>query len=70
MKQFIYVSFIFLGFGIIFAQQASDYFPEHPDVRWEYKATVLDSLNNPIDSLHYYRHDLFFDEANFESQAC
>jgi len=68
VKKLIYFNFLIFILGISFAQQASDYFPEYPDVRWEYKATALDSLNNVIDSLTYYRHDLFFDEADFEGK--
>jgi hypothetical protein len=68
MKKFIYIFLTILSLEIILAQQASDYFPENPEVRWEYKATVLDSLNNQIDSLTYYRHDLFFNEAIFEGK--
>ncbi|MGB5849610.1 MAG: T9SS type A sorting domain-containing protein [Ignavibacteriaceae bacterium] len=67
MKKLIYIYFLFFSFGIIFAQQASDYFP--PDCpRWEYKITVLDSLSNEIDSLSYYRHDLVIDESVFEGR--
>jgi len=68
MKNFIYIFFLFFGFGIIYAQQASDYFPEQAYARWEYKITVLDSLSNEIDSLHYFRHDKFIDETLFEGK--
>jgi hypothetical protein len=68
MKKFIYIFFLFFGFGIIYAQQASDYFPEYPYAWWEYKITVLDSLSNEIDSLSYYRHDKVIDEAFFEGK--
>jgi hypothetical protein len=68
MKKFIYIYFLFFGFGIIYAQQASDYFPEYPYAWWEYKITVLDSLSNEIDSLSYYRHDKVIDEAFFEGK--
>jgi hypothetical protein len=68
MKKLIFINLLIFSLGLSLAQQASDYFPEYPDVRWEYKATVLDSLNNKIDSLQYYRYDLFFDEAEFEGK--
>ncbi|MFC2119857.1 T9SS type A sorting domain-containing protein [Bacteroidota bacterium] len=68
MKKFIYIYFLFFSFGIINAQQASDYFPEYPYAWWEYKITVLDSLSNEIDSLSYYRHDKVIDETFFEGK--
>ena len=68
MKKFIYIYLLFFSFGIIYAQQASDYFPEQPYARWEYKITVLDSLSNEIDSLSYYRHDKIIDETFFEGK--
>jgi len=68
MKKFIYIYFLFLSFGIIYAQQASDYFPDYPYAWWEYKITVLDSLSNEIDSLSYYRHDKIIDETIFEGK--
>jgi len=67
MKKFIYIYLLFFSFGIIYAQQASDYFPQDCP-RWEYKITVLDSLSNEIDSLSYYRHDLVIDESIFEGK--
>jgi len=68
MKKFIYIYFLFFSFGIIYAQQASDYFPDYPYAWWEYKITVLDSLSNEIDSLTYYRHDKVIDETFFEGK--
>jgi hypothetical protein len=54
--------------GIIYPQQASDFFPDQTDFRWEYKVTPLDSSNNEIDELHYFRHELFMDETDFEGK--
>jgi hypothetical protein len=68
MKKFKYIFLLFFSFGINYAQQASDYFPEYPYAWWEYKITVLDSLSNEIDSLSYYRHDKIIDEAIFEGK--
>jgi hypothetical protein len=68
MKKFIYINLLYFSFGIVHAQQASDYFPEQPCVRWEYKVTTLDSLNNEIDSSYFYKHDLFVTESNFEGK--
>ena len=68
MKKFIYIILFLSGFELILGQQASDYFPEQPEVRWEYKVTPLDSSNNEIDTLSYYRHDKFFVEADFDGK--
>jgi hypothetical protein len=68
MKKLIYIYSLFLSLGINYAQQASDYFPEYPYARWEYKITVLDSLSNEIDSLSYYRHDKIIDETIFKGK--
>ena len=54
--------------GIIYSQQAGDYFPDQTDFRWEYKVTPLDSSNNEIDELRYFRHELFTDETDFEGK--
>ena len=67
MKKLIYTICILFSLGINLAQQASDYFPT-TCARWEYKVTPLDSLNNEIDSLYYFRHDYFFDETYFEGK--
>jgi len=67
MKKFIYIYLLFSSFVIINAQQASDYFPNNC-ARWEYKVTPLDSLNNEIDSLYYFRHDMLFGEINIDGK--
>jgi len=67
MKKLIYTICILFSIGITLAQQASDYFPT-TCARWEYKVTPLDSLNNEIDSLYYFRHDFFFEETYFEGK--
>ncbi|MBT8387693.1 MAG: T9SS type A sorting domain-containing protein [Ignavibacteria bacterium] len=68
MKKLIYISCVVFTISITFAQQASDYFPERPNAWWEYKITPLDSLNNAIDSLYYFRHDKLMDETIFEGK--
>jgi len=68
MKKFIYINLLFFSFGIIYAQQASDYFPEQPGLRWEYKVIPLDSLNNEINSLTFYRHDLFTNISDYNNK--
>ena len=68
MKKLIYTIAILFSMVTSLAQQASDYFPEQPYARWEYKITVLDSLSNEIDSLSYYKHDKIIDETIFEGK--
>jgi len=68
MKKFIYIYLLFFSFGIINAQQASDYFPEQPGMRWEYKVIPLDSANNEINSLTFYRHDLFTNISDYNNK--
>ena len=66
MKKKIFLTLIAFNFGIIYAQQASDYFTVNPGLRWQFISTPLDSLSNEIDSLEYHRWDLFISEAEFE----
>ncbi len=68
MKRFIYFLLLLIIFENNHAQQASDYFPEQPGLRWEYQVTPLDSVNNEIETLRYYRHDLFITESNYEGK--
>jgi hypothetical protein len=68
MRQLIIIITLILSVWIIYAQQAGDSFSAQPDVKWEYKVTVFDSLNNGVDSLYYYKHDLFFEEIDFEGK--
>ena len=69
MKKFGSFYVLIWGLGIIYAQQASNYFPQQPGWKWEYKVTPLDSLNNEITDLRYFRHELFLGEENFESKS-
>jgi len=68
MKRFSYFLLLLTISENIYAQQASDYFPEQPGWRWEYTLTPLDSVNNEIETLRYYRHDLFVTESNYEGK--
>ena len=68
MKKIFYIILLLLSFGLCFAQQASDYFPEYPLAWWEYRITPLDSLNNEIDSLYYFRQDLFITEDYYDGK--
>jgi hypothetical protein len=51
-----------------FAQQASDYFPHQTGFLWNYEITPLDSLNNSIDSLTFFRVDSFTTTANYQGK--
>ena len=65
MKTFL-LSIVFILTGTaVFAQQASDYFPQQTGYRWDYKVVPLDSANNEIDSLTYFRVDSFAVNTNF-----
>ncbi|MBT8387308.1 MAG: hypothetical protein KJO12_07835, partial [Ignavibacteria bacterium] len=50
--------------GFSLAQQASGYFPSQTGFTWKYHVTPLDSANNGIDPLAFYRADSF---ANVEN---
>ncbi len=67
MKKLIFTVILVINSGISAAQPAGDYFPPAP-CRWEYKVTPLDSLNNEIDTLYYFRHDLFFGQIDLEGR--
>lgn len=56
---------ILILYSLTFAQQASDYFPAQTGYQWNYKVIPLDSANNEIDSLTYFRADSFAVTANF-----
>ena len=66
MKQFLL--FIVICTNIYFAQQASQYFPSNVGYQWYFKETPLDSLDNPIDSLSFYRIDTFAVETVFNNK--
>ncbi len=65
MKSIILFIFLTVAGTAVFAQQAQDYFPLQTGYRWNYKVIPLDSMNNEIDSLTYYRVDSFAVAANF-----
>ncbi len=64
MKLFL-LSIILAFSSLSIAQQASDYFPAQTGYQWNYKVTPLDSANNEIDSLSYFRADSFAVTSNF-----
>jgi len=65
----IYTIFLLFLLPIIsFAQQASDYFPTQTGFEWKFKATPLDSANNPIPAQAQYRIDSFATVANYQGR--
>lgn len=65
MKKLITLLCLLLLAGFSTAQQASDYFPSQTGFEWKFKATPLDSTNNPLTSQAVYRIDSFATVANF-----
>ncbi len=69
MKKIILLVLFALAGSLSFAQQASDYFPQDQGYRWDYKVIPLDSANNEIDSLTYFRVDSFAVVTNFMGRS-
>jgi hypothetical protein len=65
MKRIILSILLTFAGSFGFAQQAGDYFPQSQGFRWDYKVIPLDSANNEIDSLTYFRVDSFAVVTNF-----
>jgi hypothetical protein len=55
---------LFCGFSL--AQQASEYFPAQTGFTWQYLSTPLDSTNNGINQLAFYRADSFANVADYK----
>ena len=69
MKYFYFLLFtVVFSFYSGFAQQASDYFPQQTGFMWNYEVTPLDSLNNPVDSLTFFRVDSFTTTADYQGK--
>ena len=69
MKYFYFLLLtIFVNINSGFAQQASDYFPQQTGFMWNYELTPLDSINNPVDSLTFFRVDSFATTANYQGK--
>jgi hypothetical protein len=51
-----------------FPQQAQDYFPSEPGYKWNYRVTPLDSLNNELNELAFYRMDSSAFIADYEGR--
>ncbi len=60
MKKYfiIIISMFIIGYNS-FAQDASSFFPGNTGYSWDFKVIPLDSLNNEINSLSYYKTDSF-----------
>ena len=65
MKLFVYTLCFLYGIGNMNAQQASDYFPDQTGFMWSYMVTPLDSSNNQVDSLIFFRQDSFAVTTNY-----
>lgn len=59
MKRIVLFYLTVFSFTGIFAQSSLDYFPSTQGRVWYYNQSVLDSMNNPIDSLSFYIADSF-----------
>ena len=64
----IFINIFTLCVSTIYPQQASDFFPDQTNFRWEFKVTPLDSANNEINVLTYFRHELYINENVFEGR--
>lgn len=58
MKRFL-ILFAIVFSQLNFSQQASQFFPTNLSFVWNYKVTPLDSLNNPLTQLEFFRKDSF-----------
>ena len=54
--------------NLSFAQQASEYFPIQSGFSWRYLLTPLDSANNGLTQLAFYRADSFANVANYKGK--
>ncbi len=52
-----------------FTQQASEYFPADPGYKWHFRVNILDSLNNPVDSLTLYQIDTILTTDNWKGKS-
>lgn len=69
IKYFCFLLFtIVVHFNAGFAQQASDYFPQKTGFMWNYELIPLDSLNDPIEALTFFRVDSFATTADYKGK--
>ena len=62
---FSLIFYVLFMSGSIMPQQANTYFPENTGITWNYVVTPLDSANNGIDPLTFYRADSFATVADY-----
>lgn len=55
--------------SLLYAQNASTYFPSSPGYKWYYKNTPLDSLNNPQTNLATFQVDSFAQNTTYNGLA-
>lgn len=68
MKKLFTFFVLMILFTSSFAQDASTYFPSQTGFEWKFKVTPLDSANNRVEPLSFYRIDLFSSTANYKGQ--
>ncbi len=69
MKRIILSVLLTLTATFTFAQQAGDYFPQSTGYRWDYKVIPLDSVNNEVNALTYFRVDSFAVVSNYMGRS-
>ncbi len=69
MKNLIRYFFLpLLALNFTYSQTASDFFPANTGTVWYSLGTPLDSLNNPIDSLKFFRADSFAVQTIYQGE--
>ena len=68
MKTLLVITCLLINSVLIYSQQANDYFPSQTGFEWKFKATPLDSVSNPINSLAYFRMDSFASIETYEGK--
>ncbi|MGD8306734.1 MAG: T9SS type A sorting domain-containing protein [Ignavibacteria bacterium] len=68
MKTLLFITYLIVSSVQVYSQQASDYFPSQIGFEWNFKSVPLDSVNNPINSLAYFRKDSFASVATYEGK--
>jgi len=63
---FLFMSLLFSQFSL--AQQATNFFPNENGYKWYYKTTMLDSLNQPVDSFAVYTVDSLVGEMTYNGK--
>lgn len=69
MKKIIFFILMTFCSSLLYAQNASTYFPSSPGYKWYYKNTPLDSLNNPQTNLATFQVDSFAQNTTYNGLA-